>query len=98
MVNLKLYYKEGCWLCEKAEEMLNGQVVKFDIRVKKIAIDSDDALYELYRYDIPVFEFADGSTLHGNIKKKDFLEKLDENKDREKMNRKPPGGPEGLRQ
>jgi hypothetical protein len=97
MVKLTLYYKEGCWLCEKAEEMLNGQKVKFDIRVTKIAIDSDDELYELYRYDIPVFEFADGSALYGNIKKKDFLKKLDENKDRGKMNRKPSGVPEGLR-
>lgn len=83
MVNLTFYFKEGCWLCDKAGEMLNGLAVKYDIRVKKIAIDSDDELHELYRHDIPVFEFADGSALHGNIKKKDLLKKLDENKDRE---------------
>lgn len=81
MVNLIFYFKEGCWLCDKAEEMLNGLKVKYDIRVVKVAIDSDDELYELYRFDIPVFEFKDGSTLYGDIKKKDLLRKLDENKE-----------------
>ncbi len=81
MVYLTVYFKEGCWLCDKAEEMLNGLKEKFDIRVTKIAIDTDDELYELYRFDIPVFEFKDGSSLHGNIRRKDLLQKLDENKE-----------------
>jgi len=81
MVYLTVYYKEGCWLCDKAEEMLNGLNEKFDIVVTKIAIDTDDELYELFRFDIPVFEFKDGSSLHGNIRRKDLLKKLDENKE-----------------
>ena len=81
MVYLTVYYKEGCWLCDKAEEMLNGLKEKFDIGVTKIAIDTDAELYELYRFDIPVFEFKDGSSLHGNIRRKDLLKKLDENKE-----------------
>ncbi len=81
MVNLTFYYKDGCWLCDQAEEMINGLKEKFDIRVKKIAIDSDDELYELYRFDIPVLEFKDGSNLYGRIKKKDLLRKFEENKE-----------------
>ncbi len=80
MVKLTFYYKEGCWLCDKAEEMLNGLNERYDVRVRKIAIDSDDELYELYRFDIPVFEFEDGSTLYGNIRKKEVLMKFQENK------------------
>lgn len=80
MVNLTFYYKEGCWLCVKAEEMLNGQQEKHDITIRKIAVDANDDLYEEYKYDIPVFEFEDGSVLHGNIKKKPFLKKLFENR------------------
>jgi thiol-disulfide isomerase/thioredoxin len=81
MVRLTFYYKNGCWLCDSAEEMLNGLKEKYDIRVNKVAIDSDDALYDLYRFDIPVFEFRDGSSIHGRIRKKDLLQKLRENKE-----------------
>lgn len=81
MVLLTYYYKDGCWLCDHAEELVNGFKEKYDIKIKKVAIDSDDELYELYRFDIPVFEFRDGSTLHGRIKKKDLVQKLKENEE-----------------
>ena len=80
MVNLTFYYKEGCWLCDTAEEMLNGFKQKYDIRVTKVAIDSDDDLYEQYRFDIPVFEFKDGTALYGRIKKKELLKTLKANR------------------
>ena len=79
MVRLTFYFKEGCWLCDTAEEMLNGLKVRYGIEVSKVAIDSDDNLYELYRFDIPVFEFKDGSTLNGRVRKKDLLKKIEEN-------------------
>jgi hypothetical protein len=81
MVRLTFYYKDGCWLCDTAEEMLNGIREKYDIKINKVAIDSDDELYELYRFDIPVFEFWDGSTLHGRIRKKELFKKLEENEE-----------------
>ena len=67
-------------MCDHAEEMLSGLKVKHDISIKKVAIDSDDELYEMYRFDIPVFEFRDGSNLHGRIKKKELIKKLQENR------------------
>ncbi len=76
MVNLTFYYREGCWLCVTAEDMLNGMTEKYNIKVTKIDVDSDDELYGDYSHDIPVIEFKDGSALHGNIKKKVLLEKL----------------------
>lgn len=81
VVKLTLYYKEGCWLCDAAEEMLNGLKERHDIRIKKVNIDSDDELYELYRFDIPVFEFKNGSTLNGRVKKKDLLSMCDKNRE-----------------
>ncbi len=81
MTGLTFYYKDECWLCEAAEEMLNGFRERYDIRIRKVSIDSDDELYELYRFDIPVFEFRDGSLLNGRIRKKDLLKKLEENKE-----------------
>jgi hypothetical protein len=81
MVRLTFYYKAGCWLCDTAEEMLNGLREKYGIEVTRVAIDSDDELYELYRFDIPVFEFKDGSALHGRIRKKDLIAKIEENRE-----------------
>jgi thiol-disulfide isomerase/thioredoxin len=81
MVKLTFYYKEGCWLCDAAEEMINGLKQKYDIRVSKVAIDSDDDLYEQYRFDIPVFEFKDGTALYGRIKKKELLKTLKANEE-----------------
>ena len=81
MVRITLYFKNGCWLCDQAEEMINGLKVQHDIKLTKVDIESDDDLYELYRFDIPVFEFRDGSTLNGRIKKRDFLRKIEENRE-----------------
>lgn len=81
MVRLNFYFKEGCWFCDMAEEMLNGLKEKYEIDINKIDITSSNDLYEIYRFDIPVFEFKDGSTLHGRIRKKDLLKKLQENKE-----------------
>lgn len=79
MGKVTFYYKPGCWLCDTAEEMLNGLIDKYAIELRKIDITSDDELYELYRFDIPVFEFKDGTALYGRIRKKDLLQKLKEN-------------------
>jgi thiol-disulfide isomerase/thioredoxin len=81
MVRLTFYYKKECWLCDMTQEMLNGLKEKYDIEVKKVDIESNDELYELYKYDIPVLEFKDGSALYGRIKQKDLLQKLEENKE-----------------
>jgi glutaredoxin-related protein len=81
MVKVTLYFKNGCWLCDTAEEMLNGLKLKYDIHINKVDIESSDELYELYRFDIPVFEFKDGTTLNGRIKKKELIEKLNQNRE-----------------
>ncbi|MFA5352605.1 MAG: glutaredoxin family protein [Thermodesulfovibrionales bacterium] len=81
MIHITFYYKPGCWFCDMAEDTLNGLEEKYSLVVTKVDITTDDDLYELYRFDIPVFEFKDGSALHGRIKKKDLLQKLMENEE-----------------
>lgn len=81
MVRLAFYYKEGCWLCVMAEEMLNGLKLRYNIDIKKVEITEDKELYELYRYDIPAIEFRDGSALFRYIRKKELLRKLEENRE-----------------
>lgn len=80
MVSLTFFAKDGCWFCDMAEEMLNGYQEKYDLSIAKVDITTDEELYQLYRFDIPVLEFEDGTTLHGRIKKQDLLAAFDRNK------------------
>jgi len=79
MVKITMYYKPECWLCDTVEEMLNGLSERHHLEIKKVDISEDDALYELYRFDIPVLEFRDGSHLNGRIRKKDLIQKFEGN-------------------
>lgn len=79
MVSLMFYAKDGCWFCDMAEEMLNGYQDKYGLHVTKVDITTDEELYQLYRFDIPVLEFADGTTLHGRIRKQDLLTAIERN-------------------
>ncbi len=80
MVRIKFYYKPQCWFCENAEAMLMGLEDKYNLQIEKIDITQDDELYELYRYDIPVLEFEDGTVLYRRIKRKDLLQAIERNK------------------
>lgn len=77
MLKLKLYTKPGCWLCDTAEDTLRGLALRYSLEVERVDITTDDEIYDLYRFDIPVIEFPDGATIYGRIKKKVLLEKLD---------------------
>lgn len=81
MVSITFYSKDGCWLCDAARETLNGLRERHDLRITDVDIASTEELYETYRFDVPVLEFKDGSTLHGHIKKSMLLRKLDEHKE-----------------
>ena len=81
MVRVTFYHKAGCWLCDTVEETLNGLRDKYGLAVVKMAIDTDEKLYALYRYDIPVLEFDDGTTLHGRIRKQKLLKALEANRE-----------------
>ncbi|GGD52476.1 glutaredoxin family protein [Lacimicrobium alkaliphilum] len=57
-----LYSTDGCHLCEQAEQMI--LTVRPDMTLKKIDIAYDDALYEQYRYHIPVLKNAASDELN----------------------------------
>lgn len=77
MRRLRFYYKRECWFCDQAEEMLNGLKEKYNLEIEKIDITKDESLYELYRFDVPVIEFEDRTTLYGRIRKKDIINKIE---------------------
>ena len=55
-----------------AEEMLNGLMGKYEIEVNKIDITSNDVLYELYRFDIPVLSSKAAQPFTEESRKKTF--------------------------
>ena len=77
MLRMKLYMKPGCWLCDMAQDLLNGLAARYEFSVEHVDISIDEALYDLYRFDIPVIEFEDGATLHGHIKRKDLVRMIE---------------------
>jgi hypothetical protein len=58
-----LYGKTDCHLCEDAEGVLARVGASLPIEVRKVDIQSSPALYERFRYRIPVIEVAGGQTL-----------------------------------
>lgn len=80
MTEIRLYVKDGCWLCDQAEELLNGLRHRYGLLITKTDITGDDALYERFRFDIPVVELPDGRMLKGRLRKGELERWLDGHK------------------
>jgi glutaredoxin len=65
---LTLYSKPGCHLCDEAKEKIRRLRERgYDLEVQERDITTDTALFERYRYTIPVVELADGRSLEAPI-------------------------------
>lgn len=62
-----LYGKPGCHLCEQAEELLEDLAAEFSLQVTQIDITGDPALFDRYRYEIPVVMTQSGASVSGRI-------------------------------
>jgi glutaredoxin len=51
---ITLYTKEGCHLCENAKEALLELEDDFEMTLEEIDITTDSALFEKYKWTIPV--------------------------------------------
>jgi len=61
------YTKAGCHLCEEARELLEAVAEQRDYSLTEIDIRSDMALFETYRYRIPVIIINQDILLEGRI-------------------------------
>ena len=66
-LEVRLYGKPGCHLCEQAEELIEDLSKEYRISLQIVDITTDLALFERYRYEIPVIALADGRSLAGRI-------------------------------
>lgn len=53
-IEVTFYTKAGCHLCEDARELLDEIAQETEYRLTEIDIRSDMAIFEFYRYRIPV--------------------------------------------
>jgi glutaredoxin len=67
MLRVILYTKAGCHLCDEAREHLDDLAADLDFDLTEIDIRSDDALFERYRYRIPVIVVDGVERLEGQI-------------------------------
>ncbi len=61
------YTKPGCHLCEQAEDLLDDLRAEIDLTVDKRDITADLALFERYKYEIPVITLDKGGSISGRI-------------------------------
>jgi glutaredoxin len=71
-VQVTLYTKIGCHLCEDARELLDeiASIRPFDFT--EIDIRSDMALYEQYRYRVPVIALNNTIVAEGRVEYNDL--------------------------
>lgn len=61
------YTKAGCHLCDTAREMLEEIAERVEYELTECDIRSNEALFELYRYRIPVILINQEVALEGRI-------------------------------
>ncbi len=73
---VEIYSKADCSLCDEAKAVLLRVKKRVPFELREIDIESDPALFERYRYDIPVV-FVDGhKAFKHRLDEKALLERL----------------------
>jgi glutaredoxin len=67
-VVLTLYSKPGCCLCDEAKDKIERLRIRgYELSLEERDITADPALFERYRYTIPVIALPDGRSLEAPI-------------------------------
>ena len=75
-MTLTLYSKPGCHLCEDVRTLLDELQPQYRFRIVEIDITSDAALFNRYRYDIPVLMRNGEEIARGRITDRELIERL----------------------
>ncbi len=59
MIELRLYTRVDCELCREMEEVLEGELPRFDAELRRIEIDGDPSLEAAYGQEVPVLFIND---------------------------------------
>ncbi len=67
MIRLTLYSKPNCPLCDEALDMLEDLKRDFALSVTEVNIQKDAAVYEMYKYMIPVIVLENGLIINARF-------------------------------
>jgi glutaredoxin len=71
-VQVTFYTKAGCHLCEEARDMLEDIAALTTYELTEIDIRGNPAIFEQYRYSIPVIIINGETTIEGRIEFRDL--------------------------
>jgi glutaredoxin len=71
--NVTFYTKAGCHLCDDARQMLEDVATEIAYNLTEVDIRNDTALFEQYRYRIPVIIVDETHIVEGRIEYNDLL-------------------------
>jgi hypothetical protein len=77
-LSIKFYIKPKCSLYDEARILLKKLEKEYSLDVEEVNILNDPALYERYKYEIPVLSFPDLCQLQGRIEPDKLIKKLDQ--------------------
>ncbi|WP_078414247.1 glutaredoxin family protein [Priestia abyssalis] len=75
-MNVIMYTKTGCPLCEKAKQVLVELQGEYPFQLQEVDIYEDDALLEKYQLMIPVVEIDGEEVAFGQIRKVEIRKRL----------------------
>jgi len=75
MVNITIYSKKNCHLCDVAKETLIKIRSEFPFSLTEVDIEKDKTIFEKYKYLIPVIEI-DGEKIFTYKVNEDELKKI----------------------
>jgi glutaredoxin len=66
-VNITLYGKVGCHLCDEARALLDELATEVEFDLREMDILTDPVLYERYKYRVPVIAIDGSEAVEGRF-------------------------------
>ena len=77
-MRLTFYSKPNCPLCDEARDMLEDLNREFALVVTEVNIFGNPAIYEKYKYLIPVLELENGQVIKARFSEAELRQALSE--------------------
>ena len=71
-----IYTRPGCHLCDEAKANMQASGCGAEFTLEEVNIDADPALYEQYKYDIPVILIDGTKAFKHRVDSHEFKRKL----------------------
>lgn len=73
---LVLYTRKGCELCEHAKVIIHAVRGEIEFGYREVDIDTDPAIYQEHKHDIPVIEIDGRRAFKYRVAKEELRERL----------------------